>query len=296
MGLRGQGRRRRTGPPSSWRRTTSTAAPPRSSASPPTRTPAPTSARTRPGFRVVPYGDLAALEAAIDDDDGRGAARADPGRGRRGRPAGRLPAGVRELCTRRNVLFIADEIQSGLGRTGNTFAVRARGRRRPTCYLLGKALGGGIVPVSAVVGRPRTCSACSSPGEHGSTFGGNPLACAVGAAVVGLLSTGEYQRAAAELGAHAARAAARPGRPRRDRRARSRGLWAGVDIDPACGTGREVCERLMARGRAGQGHPRLDHPAGAAADHHGRGTPVGSRVSRESPDARSLIPAKGHRE
>ena len=117
-----------------------------------------------PGFRVVPYGDAAALDAAVDDDDRRRAARAGPGRGRRRHPAGRAtcPRSAR-ICDARGVLLVADEIQSGLGRTGTTFACRAGGVEpdgvRPDLLVLGKALGGGIVPVSAVVSPRATCSA-----------------------------------------------------------------------------------------------------------------------------------------
>ena len=116
-------------------------------------------------------------------------------------------AGVRELTRRKGCLFIADEIQSGLGRTGRTLAVEHEGVV-PDVLLLGKALGGGIVPVSAVVAR-RDVLGVLRPGEHGSTFGGNPLAAAVGTAVVELLETGEFQRRAAELGVGPA---GRPGR------------------------------------------------------------------------------------
>ena len=112
--------------------------------------------------------------------------------------------------------------------------------------MLGKALGGGIVPVSAVVA-DRDVLGVLKPGQHGSTFGGNPLACAVGLEVVRMLDTGDFQRRASDLGVLL-----------RERLeglighgvlgVRTRGLWAGVDIDPAVGTGREVCEALLARG------------------------------------------------
>jgi ornithine--oxo-acid transaminase len=154
-------------------------------------------------------------------------------------------AGVRSLCTERNVLFLADEIQSGLGRTGATFALEHEGVV-PDMYILGKALGGGIVPVSAVASRQDVLGVLR-PGEHGSTFGGNPLACAVGSEVVALLSTGEYQQRARVLGE-------RLHTGLRDLighgivAVRGRGLWAGVDIDPALMTGRQACERLAERG------------------------------------------------
>lgn len=198
-----------------------------------------------PGFDIVPYGDLAALEAAITPSTV--AILIEPIQGEGGvviPPDDYLP-GVRALCTREQVLFVADEIQAGLGRTGRTFACD-HADVVPDLYVLGKALGGGVVPVSAVVG-DRDVLGVLHPGQHGSTFGGNPLACAVGLKVVEMLRSGEFQAHATELGVVL-----------HDRLAamigdgvvsfRSRGLWAGVDVDPALGTGRDVCERLMARG------------------------------------------------
>jgi ornithine--oxo-acid transaminase len=143
------------------------------------------------------------------------------------------------------VLFIADEIQSGLGRTGATFQCDNAGVV-PDLYLLGKALGGGIVPVSAVVGNADILGVLK-PGEHGSTFGGNPLAAAVGLAVVGLLSTGEYQERARVLGERL-HAGLRRLIGSGVVTVRGVGLWAGIDIDPALGTGRQVCELLVERG------------------------------------------------
>jgi ornithine--oxo-acid transaminase len=198
-----------------------------------------------PGFRTVPYGDADALAAAIDGDTV--AVLIEPIQGEAGivvPPAEYLPA-VRAITSERNVLFIADEIQSGLGRTGATFACDLVGVE-PDLYLLGKALGGGIVPVSAVVGN-RDIVGVLRPGEHGSTFGGNPLAAAVGLAVVRMLATGEMQERARTLGArlHAGLA----GLVGKGVIAvRGAGLWAGVDIDPSLATGRAVCVALMARG------------------------------------------------
>ncbi|MFE2046108.1 ornithine--oxo-acid transaminase [Streptomyces sp. NPDC059477] len=198
-----------------------------------------------PGFKVVPYNDLPALEAAVDATTA--AVLIEPIQGEAGVviPDDGYLTGVRELTRRAGCLFIADEIQSGLGRTGRTLAVEHEGVV-PDLVLLGKALGGGIVPVSAVAGA-RDVLGVLGPGEHGSTFGGNPLAAAVGTAVVGLLETGEFQRRAAEAGG-----VLRDGLTELVGRGvvgfRSRGLWAGVDIDPAIGTGREISERLMAEG------------------------------------------------
>src|ERR687885_2340873 len=151
-----------------------------------------------PGFRVVPYGDAAALEAAVDETTV--AVLLEPIQGEAGvvvPPPGYL-AEVRRICDPARALFVADEIQSGLGRVGPTFAVQ-REDVRPDALVLGKALGGGIVPVSAVVAR-RDVLAVLTAGTHGSTFGGNPMACAVGRAVVALLSTGEYQERSRVLG------------------------------------------------------------------------------------------------
>jgi len=198
-----------------------------------------------PGFVSVPYGDAAALEAAIDENTV--AVLIEPIQGEAGivvPPADYLPA-VREITSRHTVLFIADEIQSGLGRTGATFQCDNVGVV-PDLYLLGKALGGGILPVSAVVGNADVLGVLR-PGEHGSTFGGNPLAAAVGLAVVELLATGEMQERARMLGERL-QDGLRSLIGRGVLEVRGAGLWAGVDIDPALATGREVCEALMQRG------------------------------------------------
>ncbi|MFK4541466.1 ornithine--oxo-acid transaminase [Streptomyces tendae] len=198
-----------------------------------------------PGFRIVPYNDLAALEAAVDETTA--AVLIEPIQGEAGVliPDDGYLAGVRELTRRKGCLFVADEIQSGLGRTGHTLAVQHEAVV-PDVVLLGKALGGGIVPVSAVVGS-REVLGVLHPGEHGSTFGGNPLAAAVGTAVVELLETGAFQRRAAELGT-----VLREGLATLVGKGvvgfRARGLWAGVDVDPALGSGREISERLMREG------------------------------------------------
>ena len=198
-----------------------------------------------PGFVSVPYGDAAALEAAIDETTV--AVLLEPIQGEAGiivPPADYLPA-VREITTRHNVLFIADEIQSGLGRTGATFQCDNAGVV-PDLYLLGKALGGGIVPVSAVVGNSDILGVLQ-PGEHGSTFGGNPLASAVGLAVVELLATGEMQERARMLGERL-QARLRLLLGHGIVAVRGAGLWAGIDVDPALATGRRVCELLAERG------------------------------------------------
>jgi ornithine--oxo-acid transaminase len=199
-----------------------------------------------PGFVVVPYGDLSALSAAVDSlGDRVVAVLVEPIQGEAGvvvPPPDFLP-GIRELCTARGILMIADEIQSGLGRTGFTFACTAEGVM-PDAYLLGKALGGGIVPASAMVSTWPVLGVLH-PGQHGSTFAGNPLACAVAREVIAILRTGEYQARSALLGEKFhARLAALPGDVVRE--VRGRGLWAGVEFSSL--PGREVCERLAAHG------------------------------------------------
>ncbi len=196
-----------------------------------------------PGFRIVPYGDLDALRAAMDGNVV--AVLAEPIQGEAGvlvPPPGFL-AGVREICSDNGALMIADEIQSGLGRTGTTFACE-HDDVVPDMYILGKALGGGIVPISAVVASSEVLGVFK-PGQHGSTFGGNPLACAVAREVIAMLSTGEFQERSAKLGAHMLdRLAALPESGVRE--VRGRGLWAGVEF--ASLTGRDACERLAERG------------------------------------------------
>ena len=198
-----------------------------------------------PGFRSVPYGDAQALAAAIDDTTA--AVLLEPVQGEAGvivPPRGYLTE-VRRLCVAHGVLMIADEIQSGLGRTGRTFACDHESVV-PDVYVLGKALGGGIVPLSAVAA-DRDVLGVLTPGSHGSTFGGNPLATAVGREVIRLLASGEPQRRAAALGATLL-AGLEPLVGRGLLAVRVHGLWAGADLDPALGTGRDLCEALARRG------------------------------------------------
>ncbi len=198
-----------------------------------------------PGFVHVPFGDADAIEAAIDDDTV--AVLLEPIQGEGGviiPPEGFLTQ-VREITARRGVLMIADEIQAGLGRAGETFACDREGVV-PDVYVLGKALGGGIVPLSAVVAN-RDVLGLFQPGQHGSTFGGNPLACVIGSAVVDLVATGEMQARARALGERF-----RSGlQPLLDAgwatAIRQAGLWLGVDVNPDLGTAKEICYRLMVK-------------------------------------------------
>lgn len=198
-----------------------------------------------PGFDHVPYGDAAALEAAITPETV--GFLVEPVQGEGGvivPPPGYLQT-VRELCTRHNVLMLADEIQTGFCRTGRTFACDHE-NVVPDMYILGKALGGGIMPLSAVVAR-RELLGVMTPGSHGSTFGGNPLACAVGLAVLRLVETGEYQERSRTLGEHMLKRL-RDEAPSCVREVRGIGLWAGIELDPAAGPARGYCERLLDRG------------------------------------------------
>ncbi|MFD6949434.1 ornithine--oxo-acid transaminase [Nocardiopsis sp. TSRI0078] len=198
-----------------------------------------------PGFRTVPYGDAAAIEEAIDHTTA--AVLIEPVQGEAGvivPPQDFLPR-VREVCDRERVLFIADEVQSGLGRTGTVRACEHSGVV-PDAYLFGKALGGGILPVSAMVADEDVLGVIR-PGQHGSTFGGNPLAGAVGRTVVRMLSEGPYLENARRLGEVL-------GRRLKEFvgdgvvSARSIGLWAGIDVDPSLASGKELCRRLAEHG------------------------------------------------
>ena len=198
-----------------------------------------------PGFRTVTYGDADALRAAVDDFTV--AVLLEPIQGEGGvviPPEGYLRE-VRDICTAAGALMVADEIQSGLARTGRTFACDHEDVV-PDIYVMGKALGGGLVPVSAIAA-DRAILEVITPGSHGSTFGGNPLAAAVGHEVVTMLAEGEFQERATRLGSHLAEALT-PFVGSGLEAVRVRGLWAGLDIEPGGPTGRVVSERLMAGG------------------------------------------------
>ncbi len=197
------------------------------------------------GFRAVPFGDLAAVERAITDDTA--AVLIEPIQGEAGiivPPAGYL-AGLRRICDAHDVLLILDEVQSGLGRTGAWFAHQHEGIR-PDGLILGKALGGGMLPVSAFVGT-RELMNVFTPGSHGSTFGGNPLAAAVGLEALHVIRDEGLVEKSRIDGEHMlARLRAIESPALKD--VRGRGLWAGAEIDPAVASAREACERLLAKG------------------------------------------------
>jgi ornithine--oxo-acid transaminase len=198
-----------------------------------------------PGFRIIPYGDAAALEAAITPSTV--AFLVEPIQGEAGviiPPPGYLRK-ARELCTAHNIQLIFDEIQTGLGRTGKLLAEEHEGVEADVT-LIGKALSGGFYPVSAVLSNSDIMSVLH-PGEHGSTFGGNPLACAVGRAALKVIIdeglVGNAQRIGDRLQAslHAVRTS-------RVKDVRGRGLMLAVELHPDAGGARAVCEKLQARG------------------------------------------------
>ncbi|MFC7813308.1 MULTISPECIES: ornithine--oxo-acid transaminase [unclassified Streptomyces] len=211
-----------------------------------------------PGFKVVPFGDIDALRSAITEHTA--AVLLEPIQGEAGvitPPKGYLGE-VRELCDDTNTLLVADEVQCGLARAGSTLALDHEGVRADM-YTLGKSLSGGLLPVSAVIGRAEVLGVIT-PGDHGSTFGGNPLACAVGRAAVRLLATGEFQARSRELGAHLhARLVELDGVTE----VRGRGLWAGVQLAQERVAGRRVTEELAERGllcKEAKGHLRVAPP------------------------------------
>lgn len=198
-----------------------------------------------PGFKVVPYGDAAALEAAITPNTV--AFLVEPIQGEAGviiPPAGYLQR-ARELCTEHGVILILDEIQTGLGRTGKLLAEEHEGVEADLT-LIGKALSGGFYPVSAVLSNSEVMSVLH-PGEHGSTFGGNPLACAVARAALKVLTEEGMIENAASVGARLQQSLQAVATPA-VKEVRGRGLMIAVELHPDAGGARRVCEALQGRG------------------------------------------------
>jgi len=198
-----------------------------------------------PGFVAVPFGDLEAMKRAITLHTA--AVLIEPIQGEGGivvPPEGYL-SGLRQLCDENNVLLILDEVQSGLGRAGDWFAFQHEGVV-PDGIVLGKALGGGVLPVSAFVAR-REVMDVFTPGSHGSTFGGNPLAAAVGLEALRVIDEEKLVERSRTLGEHMferLRAIRNPA----VKAVRGRGLWAGVEIDPDQASARDVCLRMADKG------------------------------------------------
>ncbi len=199
-----------------------------------------------PGFAHVPFGDAEALANAMTDRTV--AVLVEPIQGEGGvqvPPADYLER-VREVCDAHGALMIADEIQTGLGRTGTLFCHEQTPGARPDVLTVGKALGGGVYPVSAALAS-REVMGVFEPGDHGSTFGGNPLACAVGEAALEVTVEEDLPGRARELGQRLMDGIERIASPR-VRELRGRGLLVGIELDEAAGPARDYCEALLARG------------------------------------------------
>ncbi len=198
-----------------------------------------------PGFKIIPFGDAKALEETITPNTC--AFLVEPIQGEAGiivPPKGWLKD-IRRICTEKNVLLILDEVQSGLGRTGKMFAFQHE-NIQPDGLILGKALGGGILPVSLFLSR-RDILFLMTPGSHGSTFGGNPLACAVAYEALCLLEEEHLDQRSAELGLYMMTRLQRIDSPL-IKEVRGRGLWVGVDFHKHLVGAREVCEQMRLKG------------------------------------------------
>jgi ornithine--oxo-acid transaminase len=195
-----------------------------------------------PGFRIIPFGNAAALREAINPNTC--AFLVEPIQGEAGiliPPAGYLRE-VEEICRTHNVLFITDEIQAGLGRTGKLFSFQHEGVR-PDLVIIGKALAGGFYPVSAVLGSKQVLGVFQ-PGDHGSTFGGNPLGCAVARMALRVLIEERLIERSAELGAYFLQKLQAIASPH-VKEVRGKGLWIGIELNKAA---RPFCERLKQLG------------------------------------------------
>jgi ornithine--oxo-acid transaminase len=198
-----------------------------------------------PGFDVIPYGEAEALRAAITADTVAFLVEPLQGEGGIIRPPDGYMAAVREICTKNNVLLVADEIQSGLGRTGKMLCCDHEGVKADV-VTLGKALSGGMYPVSAALSSAEIMSVIT-PGDHGSTFGGNPLGCAVAREALRVIVEEELCDRAAELGAYLLAELASLPSPHVEL-VRGRGLWAGIVLKEEAGGARRFCEALMRLG------------------------------------------------
>ncbi len=199
-----------------------------------------------PGFRIIPYGDIAALRQAITPNTVAFLVEPIQGEGGIIIPPDGFLSDAKQVCAHNNVLFMLDEIQTGLGRTGKLFAFEHEADARPDVLILGKAISGGFYPVSAVVSRQDVLGVFR-PGDHGSTFGGNPLACAVAMAALDVLVQENLPQRSAELGAYFLDRLKTIDSPH-IREVRGRGLFIGVELHPEAGGARRFCEALAERG------------------------------------------------
>ena len=199
-----------------------------------------------PGFKVIPYGDAAALQEAISENTAAFMVEPIQGEGGILIPRDGYLSEVQKICKAHNVLFIADEVQTGLGRTGKLFAYQHEQGVKPDMLILGKALSGGFYPVSAVVSGKEILGVFN-PGDHGSTFGGNPLACAVAMEALNVLIDEKLAERSAELGAYLVQKL--KGVPSKYiKEIRGRGLFVGIELKEEAGGARRFCEFLMNEG------------------------------------------------
>ncbi|MBM3295682.1 MAG: ornithine--oxo-acid transaminase [Candidatus Aminicenantes bacterium] len=198
-----------------------------------------------PGFKIIPFGDAGALEKAVTPNTA--AFFVEPYQAEAGIliPSPGYLKRAKEICERNNVLFIADEIQTGLGRTGKLFAFEHEGFK-PDMIVIGKSLGGGCYPISAVIA-PRSVLGVFKPGEHGSTFGGNPLACAVAREALRVIKDEKLVQNAAKMGAYFM-AKLRTIRSRHLKEVRGQGLLIGLELQRDAGGARRFCEALKGVG------------------------------------------------
>ncbi|HCM40882.1 MAG: ornithine--oxo-acid transaminase [Bdellovibrionales bacterium GWC1_52_8] len=199
-----------------------------------------------PGFKVVDFGDAAQLEKAITPNTV--AFLVEPIQGEAGilMPSDGYLTHARELCTKNNVLLIVDEIQTGLGRTGKMFAYEHEKNAKPDMIVIGKALGGGVYPVSAVVSS-KAVLGVFNPGDHGSTFGGNPLGAAVARTALDVIVNEKLVENSRELGTYLLNELKKIPSPH-VQEIRGRGLFIGVEIKKSSGRARPFCEKLMNEG------------------------------------------------
>lgn len=199
-----------------------------------------------PGFKLVEYGDADALRNAITEKTVAFLVEPIQGEGGVIIPQDGYLRAVRDICSEKNILMIADEIQSGLGRTGKMFACEHEGVT-PDIYVVGKALGGGVYPVSGILARKDIMDSAFEPGNHGSTFGGNPLACAVGRAALKVLVDENLSARSLELGQYFKSELEKIDAPC-VKEIRGRGLMIGVEVKSEFGSARPYCERLFDAG------------------------------------------------
>lgn len=203
-----------------------------------------------PGFVICPYDDLECLEAFITPNTAAVLIEPIQGEGGIVIPAKGYLQGVAALCASTNVLLVIDEIQTGLGRTGARFAFQHESGVKPDLLIIGKSLGGGVVPISAVVGT-RAVMEVFTPGTHGSTFGGNPFACAIAREVLGILQDGALDERSQRLGDWFVRELrelqSQQGAPTKIKEVRGQGLLIGIEFHRASGTAKAFAKKLLER-------------------------------------------------